>query len=175
MEQVSFEVGEPFPMSLPRGQEGFFPLLSDETIVVPVVLSQVREPDLRTFERRPLQVGFKSIEDVPFVLLYWKKWGCLDGSLNPYQYEDKYRQRFIEGDGNALQLAVVEGRKNIIRHNRLLGLSDDMYPYLREAYADCLNRYDDEAEVNRAVGRVYQNFETPDSIMQIADKTQVFR
>ena len=175
MEPAQIEVGEPFPQRLPRGQEGLFPLLADQTLLVPVVLSELRDADLRTFQRRKLQVGVVSVRSVPFACVCWEKWGCLDGSLNPYQYEEKYRRRFIEGEGNLLQLCVVEGPRHTVRHNRALGLDDEMYPFLREAYAECLETHGDEAEVNRAVGQVYQDFETPDELMRIAEHKQVFQ
>jgi hypothetical protein len=168
-----FEVGEPLPISIPQ-DEGLFPLLSGETILLAFIAQNLSKSEIHKIRSRPMMIGIRVEESVPFIVMGVQKWGAVDGSMNPYQYEERYRNTFIEGTGNLLQITLAEAPRQIIRANRAVGLTDEWMKRAREGYKECIKTYETAEAVNAAVGRVYNRYSTPQDLLAAADVTDRF-
>lgn len=167
-------VGEEFPRPLPQtSQKGLYPLLSDESLLIPILMCEVAEGELEEFGG-PMMIGAAVKGDVPFFMIRYQDGWCLDGSINPYNYDLQYRQDFVNGKGNSVPIVVTEGLERTVRHIRVVGLKHEMMDLLRDGYQACMETHDDSISVNREVQRVYTEHPTSAHLMDAADITQEF-
>jgi hypothetical protein len=170
-----FTTGEPFPIGLPTGRMGLYPLLAEEgSLVVPLMVRETSTSEVHKFSSSSIRIGAFGFENVPFFLVRVEGALTMDGPLNPYQYEEEDRQEFVEGDGNAVHLCLVEGRKHIIRGQRMVGADPEVMNHLKEVYRRCMKKHKDHISVNRAQRRAYQAYEKPKAMLEESAFTQVF-
>jgi hypothetical protein len=144
--------------------------------LLPAKVQQVQEGDVSSFRRNDLQVSITTIRQIPFVGLYVKNWGTMDGFFNVFGAVSESRGRFInpeQPDANLVLLCLVDG-ENVIHAGRGLGLKKSMMTAAREACAAQYEAYDDGEAVNDAAVEIMNQTPT-DEMIRSADEKQVFR
>jgi len=82
LEKIS--VRDPYPQGLPQESgEGLWPHLVMRGVNLIFLTPALRDGDLEAVRRQKMQVGVTVEEAVPFFIVLVKRWGCLDGHLNP--------------------------------------------------------------------------------------------
>lgn len=178
MARQEIKVGEPYPSALPQERrEGLWPRLVMGGVHLIFITPKLQDGDLETLRRQKMQLGVKIEESVPFFSVYLKRWGCIDGHLNPHQYEDDSVWDYIEGFGNLWSLIVAEGqgRKRIVRLNRVLGVEMAIAELVQKGMAQALEDHEDGADVERSARRVYDRYKTPQDLAEVCTEKQVFQ
>jgi hypothetical protein len=136
----------------------------------------LQDGDLETLRRQKMQIGVTVEEAVPFFTVFVKRWGCLDGHLNPHQYEDDSVWDYVEGMGNKWSFIIAEGRgrKRIVRLNRVLGVEMEMAELAQEGLASALEEHEDPSDVERAARTVYNRYQEPKELAAVSTEKSVF-
>lgn len=173
----ALEVGAPYPSRLPQESgEGLWPHLVQGGFNLVFLSPQLQGGDMNAFSRT-MQVGVIVQEDILFVTVVFKRWGVVDGHVNPFQYNESHRGRYIDAlrEGNVWTFVATETRDRIVRHLRQIGVSNEIQATSYEGLQASLDAYDDASDVERAARRVYHTFSRPDDLAEICTAKQVYR
>lgn len=164
MSQEAVKVGEPYPQGLPQESgEGLWPHLVMGGVNLIFLTPKLQEGDLKTLRRQKVQVGVMVEQSIPFFTTYIKRWGCLDGHLNPHQYADESIWEYVEQMGNRWTFVITEGqgRERTVRLIRTLGVEMGLADLAQSGLAEALEAYEDPSEVERAARQVYGRYQKP--------------
>lgn len=122
--------------------------------------------EIRTFTDALLRAYVWIYEDIPFIAVsYFGTNWTYDITLTVASRNNKdVSQAFIEGEGNTVNLCLIDASTNVLTALRTIGLPEDAVQTIKSAARAQIERYADEAEVLAVVNSVYTRMSTDDII-----------
>lgn len=162
-----YEVGSPFPIhNEAPGVDRCTARLAGATFDVLYYINGANSREVRTFKDTLLRLHVWIYEDIPFLAVSYlgENW-TYDVTLTVATHDKRdVAEAFIDGEGNATTLFLIDAKTNVIRAMRTLGLPDSATVAIKDAARAQLERYEDETDVLAVVNAVYERLSTADII-----------
>jgi len=167
------EVGKSFPMRIPAGQEGIYPIIFPSGLVAAIYLNKFLGNEVNDVRSGKVFAGVSNVEDIAFLCLDFP-FGVFDCYINPFAYEEDEALKWIQDrESNILVLPLVYGKNRIVRALRAVGLRAKLMNHLRATALRSLGRYEDGLDLNRSLLRIYSEM-GPQEILGAAQHTTYF-
>lgn len=141
----TLEVGKPFPIRNPAGKgDHVTAFVAGESFDVICWAGDLNSKEVQAWRRGLLRYGAYVKNAIPFFLLYFPelKWP-LDVSINIHAEKEGGRpfEQYLEGQGNAVNLYLVDAATGLIKGMRMIGLDPVIADAIRLGCANQLQRY----------------------------------
>ena len=160
-------LGSRWPGNLPPG-EGLITAMSKGGLQGILRLNKLSKDDIDLFQKSPIEVHVALIEkSFPFLALRFGKGELEVDSLLVLPPGEQHEA--MSNPWNTFQLFLIEGKHNIVRGFRMLGLKSETVELLRNA----LNQPQDVVELQRKVRELYSRY-TTNQIYELASVVERF-
>ncbi len=163
---IKLEAGKPFPLRNPLGgSDGAFASITGQSFDLICWANGLSSLEVKTWRKGKLRYGVFVRDGIPFFILHFPvlDWS-LDVSIDILIEKEKNRQylEFMAGEGNAVTLYLVDGKTNILKGMRMIGLQPIVADAIKQACALQLEKYPNSAALNVSLQRLLSTYTTPD-------------